>query len=185
MAKSIDFSGLWNELKKHDLLREENMQKSRDIIKLSKQIIYSVHRDDMKGASNLMKQIKAAMSKLPERENYDTGMINVAEQEFVEAAAYYSFVKDGKIPSCKPLKVRTVNYLTGICDLSGELVRKAVNSVINGNFKEAIRIKEIVEEIYGEFLKMDLRNSELRKKSDQIKWSLKKLEEVAYDISKR
>ena len=40
-----------------------------------------------------------------------------------------------------------------------------------------------MHEIYGEFLKLHLRNGELRKKSDAIKWNLKKLEEVMYDIS--
>jgi hypothetical protein len=56
--------------------------------------------------------------------------------------------------------------------------------VIAGKPKKALEIKDVVDEIYGEFLKMDLRNSELRKKSDQIKWNLKKLEEIAYDISR-
>ncbi|MBT7927970.1 hypothetical protein HN695_06565, partial [Candidatus Woesearchaeota archaeon] len=30
---------------------------------------------------------------------------------------------------------------------------------------------------------MDLRNGELRKKSDAIKWNLKKIEDILYDIS--
>ncbi len=188
MAETIDrqeFAKMRGELEKLEVLREANIRKSRDIIKLSKQIIYSVHRGDMKRAETLLKQIRKDMAKLPKREAYDTGMINVAEQEFVEAAAYYSFVKGGKIPKKASLKVDTVNYLAGICDLTGELGRKAVNSVINGNFKEAMKIKDVVDEIYGEFLKIELRNSELRKKSDQIKWNLKKLEEVAYDIRKK
>ena len=62
----------------------------------------------------------------------------------------------------------------GLCDLTGELGRKAVNEVIKKNFKQAEQIRELVDEIYGEFLKLNLRNSELRKKSDQIKWNLKK-----------
>ena len=49
--------------------------------------------------------------------------------------------------------------------------------------KRAEKIKELVHDIYGEFLKLHLRNGELRKKSDAIKWNLKKLEEVMYDIS--
>ncbi|GAG22250.1 unnamed protein product, partial [marine sediment metagenome] len=50
-------------------------------------------------------------------------------------------------------------------------------------FKEALKIKAFVDEIYGEFLKFDLRNSELRRKSDSIKWNLKKLEDVIFDIT--
>jgi len=70
----------------------------------------------------------------------------------------------------------------GLCDLTGELVRKAVNDVIKKNFKQAMEIKDLVDEIYGEFLKFNLRNSELRRKSDQIKWNLKKLEDVVFEL---
>jgi hypothetical protein len=31
-------------------------------------------------------------------------------------------------------------------------------------------------------MKFDLRNGELRKKFDEIKWNLKKIEDIAYDI---
>jgi predicted translin family RNA/ssDNA-binding protein len=188
MAKAIDkadFSRIRKELEKQEMKREGSISKSREIIKLSKQIIYAVHRNDMKKAGSIVSRIKRQISGLPKKESYDTGMINVAEQEYVEAVAYYSFVKGGKLPAVKGLGVNITNYLTGICDLTGELGRKAVNSVINGNFSEAMKIKGVVEEIYGEFLQMDLRNSELRKKSDQIKWNLKKLEEIAYDIRKK
>jgi len=69
-----------------------------------------------------------------------------------------------------------------LCDLTGELGRKAVHDVIKKNFSEAVIIKDIVDEIYGEFLKFNLRNSELRKKSDQIKWNLKKLEDIVFEL---
>ena len=46
------------------------------------------------------------------------------------------------------------------------------------------KIKNFVEDVYGEFLKFDLRNGQLRKKSDSIKWNLKKLEEILYDLNK-
>ena len=56
--------------------------------------------------------------------------------------------------------------------------------IANKDPDEVVRIKDCVEEIFGEFLKIDLRNGTLRKKSDSIKWNLKKLEEIMYDIKK-
>jgi predicted translin family RNA/ssDNA-binding protein len=73
----------------------------------------------------------------------------------------------------------------GICDLTGELTRRAVSLVTKGKGKEVLVIKNFVEDIYGEFLKFDLRNGNLRKKYDSIKWNLKKLEEIMYDLSKK
>ncbi|MBI2651437.1 hypothetical protein HYX01_03130 [Candidatus Woesearchaeota archaeon] len=91
-------------------------------------------------------------------------------------------VVNKKIPTKVALDIDTEDYLMGLCDLTGELVRKAVNEVIIKNFDSAVEIKSLVEEIYGEFLNFNLRNGELRKKSDQIKWNLKKLEDVVFEI---
>ena len=92
-------------------------------------------------------------------------------------------MKNRRIPTKSDLDVSAEDYLSGICDLTGELVRKAIYDVIHKNFNEAEKIKELVHDIYGEFLKLHLRNGELRKKSDSIKWNLKKLEEVMYDVA--
>ena len=73
----------------------------------------------------------------------------------------------------------------GLCDLTGELVRMAVNAAIRKQFKDVERWHHITAELYGEFLKLDLRNGELRKKSDQIKWNLQKLEGLMYDLKSK
>ncbi|MBN2367807.1 hypothetical protein JXC34_02220 [Candidatus Woesearchaeota archaeon] len=46
-------------------------------------------------------------------------------------------------------------------------------------------IKKFVETIYNEFLEFELRNGELRKKSDSIKYNLKKIEEILYELKLR
>ena len=179
------FSAMRNTLNTREKKREQVIQGSRQLIQLSKQTIYAVHRNDLQRAQVLGKQMAKHLAKIP-RGAYETGMRNVAEQEYTEAMCFYTFIKKQQLPSPEQLDVSVVNYLAGVCDLTGELTRRAVNAVVKGNPKEALRIKDVVEEIHGEFLKIDLvRNSELRKKSDQIKWSLKKLEELAYDLHKR
>lgn len=168
---------------KIDLKREELIQTSREVINLSKQIIYAAQRNDLKNAASAIKKIKDNVKKLRKINiATDTNVDAVAFQEYVEAIAFYEFVKNGIIPTRASLGISAEDYLSGLCDLTGELVRKAVYDVIHKKFDEAEKIKELVHEIYGEFLKLHLRNGELRKKSDSIKWNLKKLEEVMYDI---
>ena len=94
---------------------------------------------------------------------------------------YYGFVKDKKLPTLASLKVQASDYLMGLCDLTGEVCRKTVNDIINKKFKSALETKKLVEEIYEEFLEFNLRNGEIRKKYDSIKWNLKKIEEVIFD----
>ena len=72
-----------------------------------------------------------------------------------------------------------------MCDFTGELVRMTTNLVLKKKFKEAQKVRDLVDEIYGEFLKFDLRGGELRKKSDSIKHNLRRIEDILYDVSKR
>jgi len=184
MINKSEFDKIREEMHKFDLKREQVIQLSREIITVSKQIIYAAQRDDLKEAENSIKNIKDKVNKLKKVNIItDTNIHSVAFQEYVEAVAFYEYVKNKKIPTKKSLGVSAEEYLCGLCDLTGELVRKAIYEVIHKNFDDAEKIKNLVNDIYGEFLKLHLRNGDLRKKADSIKWNLKKLEEVMYDIS--
>ena len=184
MLNKKEFGKIRHEMHNLDLKREAIIQTSREIITISKQIIYAAQRNDLDEAASAIKKIKDKVKKLRKVNiSTDTNINSVAFQEYVEAVAFYEFVKNKKIPTKASLGVNAEDYLSGLCDLTGELVRKAVYDVIHKKFDEASKIKELVHDIYGEFLKLHLRNGELRKKSDSIKWNLKKLEEVMYDIS--
>ena len=184
MINTKEFDEIRTKLENLDKQREEVIQTSREAISLSKRIIYAAQREDFKEAEKLIKPIKSKIAKLrPITGPVDTSINRVAFQEYVEAICFYEFLKSGKLPSCKSLNVSVEDYLMGVCDLTGELGRKAIFDVIHNNISKAKKIKDIVSEIYGEFLKFNLRNGELRKKSDSIKWNLKKLEEIMYDLA--
>ncbi|MBS3168603.1 hypothetical protein J4216_05730 [Candidatus Woesearchaeota archaeon] len=182
MLNKKEFEFIRRELKEFDKNRERTISISREIIKLSKQIIYSIHRNDLKTAEIGVKQINSKISLLDKNKNYDTGISDVAFQEFVEAIVFYEVVKNKRFPALKELRVTPETYLSGLADLTGELGRKAVHDAIAGNFDSVSKIKELVEDIHGEFLKFDLRNGELRKKSDSIKWNLNKLEDLVFSL---
>lgn len=182
MINADEFSEIREELKQSEEKREAAIRKSRDIIMLSKQIIYSAQRGDLKKAEGLCSGIRKAAKELP-KEYCGTDMESVAVQEYVEAVCFFEFVKNKRLPGRKELCVDTENYLLGLCDLTGELVRQAVNATINRRYDEALKIKDFVSEIYGEFLQFDLRGGQLRNKADSIKWNLKKLEDLALGIS--
>ena len=183
MLDKKEFERIRKEMDAFEAKRESIIQKSRDIISASKKIIYALHRNDIKSAEQYVKEIKKKKESLGnENIRFDTNIDQTALQEYAEALCYYHFVKDKKIPSASALKIDNESYLMGLCDLTGELGRRAVNEVIRQNFSQAMEIKELVDEIYGEFLQFNLRNGELRKKSDQIKWNLKKLEDVVFEL---
>jgi predicted translin family RNA/ssDNA-binding protein len=187
MLNKQDFKEMQKDFNSFDDNRELVIKKSRDILKLSKQIIYSVHRDDLKEAANLVKKIEAEKKKVEEIVAKSSkleaiGAYRVAIQEYVEAILYYSFVKNKKIPTHKTLKVITEHYLGGIIDLTGELGRKAVQLASKGRFKRVVAIRDAVSEIYGELLKFDFRDSDMRRKFDSVKYDLKKLEDLVLEL---
>jgi translin len=183
MLNKKEFEAIRKELNEFEVKREETISNSREVITLSKQIIYSVHRNELDAAGKLLKNIKAKINKLDAKKNYDTGISSVAFQEYVEAIVFFEVVKNGTFPSMKQLQVDVESYLSGLADLTGELGRKAVHDAIKKDFKSVLKVKEVVEDIYGEFLKFDLRNGELRKKSDAIKWNLNKLEDLVLALN--
>jgi translin len=190
MLNKSDFKDIGKTFHKHDEEREKIIIKSRDLIRLSKQIIYSVHRDDFSGTTKLIKDIESVKKQVDTIANKSPRLSNVGAYrvgigEYVEALLYYNFVKNGKVPTHKQLKTSVDSYLLGLCDLTGELVRKAVFLAGKGKDKKVVKIKDLVDEIYGELLKVNARENELRKKIDSVKYDLRKLEDLVLDLKLR
>lgn len=189
MINKKDFEEIRKEMKVFDEAREDLIAKSREVVILSKKIIYSVHRKDMKEAekvaSEIKQKVKAIIKLTGETELEYSGSRKIALQEYVEAIAYLEFVKNGKLLSHKDLGVDAESYLLGLCDLSGELVRNAINGVIDGNVDNALKVKEFVSELYWELSQFDFKNGEIRRKYDGIKYDLKKLEDLVLQLKLR
>jgi len=91
----------------------------------------------------------------------------------------------GIVSSLQCLKLDIEEYLIGLCHLCNDLSRLAVNSVTNQDFQRPIKIAEFMNSLYTGFRMLNLKNDTLRKKFDAIKYDLKKVEEVVYDLSIR
>eukprot|EP00271_Cylindrocystis_brebissonii_P015664 TRINITY_DN38621_c0_g1_i1.p1 TRINITY_DN38621_c0_g1~~TRINITY_DN38621_c0_g1_i1.p1 ORF type:complete len:256 (-),score=35.41 TRINITY_DN38621_c0_g1_i1:511-1209(-) len=77
------------------------------------------------------------------------------------------------------------DYLTGLCSVSNELPRYVVNRVTAGEYDCPRRVSEFLSQLYGGFRLLNLRNDFLRKRYDGLKYDLKKVEEVLYDVKIR
>ena len=181
---NIDFSSVLKDFKKKSDSKENIFTVSRGIIKESKQAIYAVHQDDFSRAKKVLASMKIKLTKIRKISSNES-IVKVAFQEYVEAACFYEISKDNKLPSMTSLKVSSEEYLLGICDVSGELVRRAINKTFEGNYKELLNIKRILSGIYGELLKFEFGNGDLRRKFDKVKYDLIKIEEICLDLKLR
>ena len=63
--------------------------------------------------------------------------------------------------------------------------RFAVNSVTSADYGRPFKIAAFVAELDAGFRLLNLKNDSLRKKFDGLKYDLKKIEEVVYDLTIR
>lgn len=60
-----------------------------------------------------------------------------------------------------------------------------MNSVILGDYNRPFEISTFLSDLTAGFRLLNLKNDSLRKKFDSLKYDVKKVEEVVYDISIR
>ncbi|GFR31347.1 translin-associated protein X [Trichonephila clavata] len=132
-------------------------------------------------------------------------------QEFVEAVSFYYYLKNEnvvhieevhnpdflqqlsevsdpneekeKVESGLPLAsmLTPIDFILGIADLTGELMRKCINSVAAGDIDEPFRLCFVLQSIY-EALSSHNYNKELKRKLFVLKSSLQKVENACYAI---
>ncbi|TXG56690.1 hypothetical protein EZV62_018003 [Acer yangbiense] len=187
--------------------RERVIKASRDITINSKKVIFQVHRMSRlnkeevleKAEKDLAAVINQYISRLVKelqgtdhwklRRAYSPGV-----QEYIEAATFCKFCRTGTLlnleeinatflplsdPSLEPLKVNVLDYLLGLADLTGELMRLAIGRISDGEFEYAEKICRFVRDIYREltilFPLMD-DNSDMKMKMDTMLQSVVKIE---------
>ncbi|MBR9699680.1 hypothetical protein GOV09_04445 [Candidatus Woesearchaeota archaeon] len=181
----INLEQIRKKFSSYDKKREKVIRSSRKIIQKSKTAIGSIHRDTLPEAAAVLKQMKedvAGLKKESKGKLQHEGIFKVAIQEYVEALSLYEFVKNDKFLVYSEEFEDPEFYLMGLCDLSGELVRKAINSCIKENYPMAVKIRKFLEQMYIELSKFDFRNGELRRKYDGIKYDIRKLDDLVFQL---
>ncbi|KAJ6362575.1 hypothetical protein OIU78_002888 [Salix suchowensis] len=77
------------------------------------------------------------------------------------------------------------DYLIGVCFMSNEMPRYVVNQVTNGDYDCPRKVLKFLTDLHAAFRMLNLRNDFLRKKFDGMKYDLRRVEEVYYDVKIR
>lgn len=129
--------------------REFLLRNTREIVILCSKSIISVHKGDLKTAKKNLKQADSLLKKYKKKAEFDLRRYLVTpEQEYVEAACLTAVVERKEIPSDVKLKVMSESYVLGLLDCIGELKRMVFDKIRVGDIKEALRIFEIMENLY-------------------------------------
>lgn len=76
-------------------------------------------------------------------------------------------------------------YLLSLTDLTQELGRLATNAVTLGDFALPLIISAFLKDLFAGFQLLNLKNDILRKRADAVKYDVKRVEDVVYDLSLR
>ncbi|MBW2997895.1 hypothetical protein KY321_00010 [Candidatus Woesearchaeota archaeon] len=176
------FSKLLKDFKKYDEARENVILTSREIIKLSKKIISSCHNGKIEDAENFKKEIEVEIKKIREYNNIKSaGSYTIAIQEYIEAILFLEFIKNDKLLEYSEELCSPDEYVLGLCDFVGELQRRSVLEIANGNIDEIKKNHALVREVYDGILDFNTRG-DVRKKIDSIKYIMIKMEDIMMQL---
>lgn len=187
MSKKL-FGKITKDLKLYYQERGVLNRTSSEILSKSKQAIFTAHDGKIKEAEKILTQARNSLKELNKKHNRSNrlqfeGSYKAAVEEYLEAEFFVATLKGKKLKLDSEFSFGAEEYIGGLCDLTGELVRQAV--LLGGEKKNLSKIKEytqITKEVVGFMMKLYL-SGKIRQKSDEAKRNLKRLEQIIYEIN--
>lgn len=192
---------------------ERIVKSSRDLTIHSKRAIFLLQRvtgadkqDDILGEAEqklveLNRFLKAIAVELVGedpyrfRRAYSPGL-----QEYIEALSFYHYLKYSHLISPKEvqtklefnesedhlsLKLNPMDYILGIADLTGELMRLCMNSAASGDTETPFTVCKFLREVHDSFVAFGNINRDIGSKLKTLNSSLNKVERACYTLEVR
>jgi predicted translin family RNA/ssDNA-binding protein len=178
-------------------IREELVgyaEKRREVIKTAgdaqhhaKRAIFALQRAANKEADESLGKAKELLQGLQKRfakepDLFTEGSYRAALEEYVEALLFQNVIQGKELGALSGVPVDSDMYISGLCDVPGELVRYATKSATERDFKTVNKMYAAAEAIIAELISMDLTGYH-RQKFDQAKQALGKLQQIVYEVS--
>lgn len=169
-------------------------EKRREVIKAAgdaqhhaKRAIFALQRDAKKEADESLSKAKELLQGLQKRyakepDLFSEGSYRAALEEYVEAVLFQDILTSKELGALTGLPVDSDLYISGLCDVPGELVRYAIKCATDRDFKTVHTMYAAAEAIIAELISMDLTGYH-RQKFDQAKQALGKLQQIVYEVS--
>jgi len=185
------FTGpLLKEYQGHQTNRHNVIGQSNTALKSSKQAIFDMHRNDLTKARKTLDIVKKQLNDIQKKlvakhpQLKYQGALLAAIEEYLEAELFYQALTAKKITSVKGVEANANSYIGAICDMTGELTRRAVLKATEKEYETVDLYFELVSDVVGALIQFDL-TGHLRQKFDDAKRNLKRIEGIRYDISLR
>jgi predicted translin family RNA/ssDNA-binding protein len=163
------------------------IKEAGDAQHLAKKAIFSLQRDATKEAEQCLDESLALLSGLVKKYSkevrlLDEGSFKAGLEEYTEAKLFKLFLDGKELTEIKELPVSSDAFVSGLCDVPGEMVRYAIKSATERKFDLVRQCYDGAESIINELIDMDLTGYN-RQKFDQAKQALQKLQQIVYEVS--
>ncbi|KNE57322.1 hypothetical protein AMAG_03045 [Allomyces macrogynus ATCC 38327] len=191
--------------------REAVIKQSREITRESKKLIVMLQRHDPKVAfaesematfpaakAKVLQMLSKLAAQFKSRQEFHRYSSNVKHciQEFLEAVAFHYFLEFRRmIPfddarlllESLGLQLMPQDYIMGISDVSGEVMRFATNAATKGNTQWVEASRTYLQDFYHACLSLDasFNENDMNRKIDTTRESVLKVERLAYDLAIR
>jgi len=171
MAGEIEkaISEMVEELKKRERSQDELLRLTRELVRECANAIKSVHARDMENAKKHLAGADALVKKVKAIDKNFEHISSQSLQEYAEVKMLVATVAGKALPTYKELQIPFESWLTGLCDVVGELRREMLEALKRGKKAEAKKFFEKMNEIYESMLPLRFSNSLLpnfRRKQD-------------------
>ncbi|RLG18650.1 hypothetical protein DRN67_03945 [Candidatus Micrarchaeota archaeon] len=167
LEESID--EMVEELKKREREQDELLRLTRQLVRECANAIKSIHARDRESAKRHIAKADELVEKVKALDENFERISSQALQEYVEVKVLDALVNGKELPTYKKLEVPFTVYLTGLCDVIGELRREMLESLKEGKKEDAKKYFELINDIYDSMLPLRFSNSLLpnfRRKQD-------------------
>lgn len=163
-------------------VREDALQMSREVIRLSANSIRASHREDFDEACELKAQARKKVDETKQMlrdklEIYYTGYVQDAQKEYAESELTYAIIREMPFPSQTELGVEAAAYLNGLAEAIGESRRHVLDVMRSGDMERAERILRIMDDVYYILITFDYPDAVtqgLRRQTDMVRGVLER-----------
>lgn len=187
----VDLQFVKDYLDRIDVMREQLIKQSRDIINMCRKVIHLCIRDGdvsklVTNLKNRFMELYNTAKNIPEL--FYSSLLQSVAIEYVEAMQFYSIIKESKFLSLNELNVHPTAYILGLLDVIGELKRYSLELIKNGRIDESFNFLEKAEYIYNLLSTLNYINAILpgfRRKIDVYRKVIDDWEELLIDLKSR
>lgn len=140
--------------------RERAINDSRKVIRAAANAIRALHRSEWEEAESLVSESESILASITDAltanpELLSHAVVQDAEKEYAEARITQAIFTGADIPTFGVLGIDPVPYLHGLGESVGEMRRRMLDLLRDGQIAEAERLLEAMDEIVDQLAQID------------------------------